>query len=171
MVKKTKLVEFIRFFNPKTHKLIFKMPTVDSFSSLLDSEIRHSVPFSVYSEIYNAITGKELKSDGFSTYDFCINFLEQFEDNSEGTYCYPKDEKNFIDFCSEVVEITYPENADYYLVQWENNCGIWQNDNSFKTLEQALEYCDNDLNKYELMRIIQQYFGKYFQEEPKERGI
>nr|DAI81331.1 MAG TPA: hypothetical protein [Caudoviricetes sp.] len=171
MVKKTKLVEFIRFFNPKTHKLIFKMPTVDSFSSLLDSEIRHSVPFSVYSEIYNAITGKELKSDGFSTYDFCINFLEQFEDNSEGTYCYPKDEKNFIDFCSEVVEITYPENADYYLVQWENNCGIWQNDNSFKTLEQALEYCDNDLNKYELMRIIPQYFGKYFQEEPKERGI
>ena len=171
MVKKTKLVEFIRFFNPKTHKLIFKMPTVDSFSSLLDSEIRHSVPFSVYSEIYNAITGKELKSDGFSTYDFCINFLEQFEDNSEGTYRYPKDEKNFIDFCSEVVEITYPENADYYLVQWKNSYGNWQNDNSFKTIEQALEYCDNDLNKYELMRIIPQYFGKTFQEEPKERGI
>lgn len=127
MVKKTKLVEFIRFFNPKTHKLIFKIPIVDSFSSLLDSEIRQSVPFSVYSEIYNTITGKELESDGFSTYDFCINFLEQFEDNSEGTYCYPKDEKNFIDFCSEVVEITYPKNADYYLVQWENSHGNWQN--------------------------------------------
>ena len=70
-----------------------------------------------------------------------------------------------------MVEITYPENADYYLVQWENSYGIWQNDNSFKTIEQALEYCDNDLNKYELMRIIPQYFGKYFQEEPKERGI
>lgn len=103
-----------------------------------------------------------LESDGFSTYDFCTNFLEQFEDDSDGTYCYFKDEKNFIDFCSEVVEITYPENADYYLVQWENSYGNWQNDNSFKTLEQALEYCDN-----ELMRIIPQYF----QEEPKERGI
>ena len=45
---------------------------------------------------------------------------------------------------------------------------IWQNDNSFKTLEEALEYCDNDLYKYELMRIIPQYFGKGFQEEPKE---
>lgn len=98
MVNKTKTVEFIRFFNPKTHKLIFKMPTINSSSILLDSEIRQSVPFSVYSE-------------------------------------------------------------------------IWQNDNSFKTIEQALEYCDNDLNKYELMRIIPQYFGKYFQEEPKERGI
>ena len=171
MVKKTKTVEFIRFFNPKTHKLIFKMPTVDSSSILLDSEIRQSVPFSVYSEIYNAITGKELESDGFSTYDFCTNFLEQFEDDSEGTYCYLKDEKNFIDFCSEVVEITYPKNADYYLVQWENSYGNWQNDNTFKTIEQALEYCDNDLNKYELMRIIPQYFGEYFQEEPKERGI
>ena len=53
----------------------------------------------------------------------------------------------------------------------ENSYGNWQNDNSFKTLEQALEYCDNDLNKYELMRIIPQYFGKTFQEEPKERGI
>lgn len=84
MVNKTKTVEFIRFFNPKTHKLIFKMPTVDSGSILLDSEIRQSVPFSVYSEIYNAITGKELESDGFSTYDFCTNFLEQFEDDSEG---------------------------------------------------------------------------------------
>lgn len=70
-----------------------------------------------------------------------------------------------------MVEITYPENADYYLVQWKNSYGNWQNDNSFKTIEQALEYCDNDLNKYELMRIIPQYFGKYFQEEPKERGI
>lgn len=169
MVKKTKLVEFIRFFNPKTHKLIFKMPTVDSSSVLLDSAIRQSVPFSVYSEIYNAITGKELEIDGFSTYDFCTNFLEQYEDDSEGTYCYLKDDKNFIDFCSEVAEITYPNNADYYLVQWENSHGIWQNDNSFKTLEQALEYCDNDLNKYELMRIIPQYFGKSFQEEPKER--
>ena len=109
MVNKTKTVEFIRFFNPKTHKLIFKMPTVDSSSILLDSEIRQSVPFSVYSEIYNAITGKELESDGFSTYDFCTNFLEQFEDDSDGTYCYLKDEQNFIDFCSEVVEITYPK--------------------------------------------------------------
>ena len=169
MVEKTKVVEFIRFFNPKTHKLIFKMPTVDNCSCLLDSEIRQSVPFSVYSEIYNAITGKELKSDGFSTYDFCNNFLEQFDNDSEGTYCYPKDGKDFIDFCSEEVEITYPKNADYYLVQWENNYGIWQNDNSFKTLEQALEYCDNDLYKYELMRIIPQYFGKSFQEEPKEQ--
>ena len=58
------------------------MPTVDNCSCLLDSEIRQSVPFSVYSEIYNAITGKELESDGFSTYDFCTNFLEQFEDDS-----------------------------------------------------------------------------------------
>lgn len=72
MVNKTKTVEFIRFFNPKTHKLIFKMPTINSSSILLDSEIRQSVPFSVY----NAITGKELESDGFSTYDFCTNFLK-----------------------------------------------------------------------------------------------
>ena len=98
MVEKTKVVEFIRFFNPKTHKLIFKMPTVDNCSCLLDSEIRQSVPFSVYSEIYNAITEKELESDGFSTYDFCTNFLEQFEDDSEGTYCYLKDGKNFLQF-------------------------------------------------------------------------
>ena len=159
MVNKTKTVEFIRFFNPKTHKLIFKMPTVDSGSILLDSEIRQSVPFSVYSEIYNAITGKELESDGFSTYDFCTNFLEQFEDDSDGTYCYFKDEKNFIDFCSEVVEITYPENADYYLVQWENSYGNWQNDNSFKTLEQALEYCDNDLNKYDYIFFSIAFIG------------
>ena len=95
--------------------------------------------------------------------------MEQFENDSDGTYCYLKDGKNFIDFCSEEVEIAYPANADYYLVQWENSYGNWQNDNSFKTLEQALEYCDNDLNKYELMRIIPQYFGKDFQEEPKER--
>ena len=93
MVNKTKTVEFIRFFNPKTHKLIFKMPTINSSSILLDSEIRQSVPFSVYSEIYNAITGKELESDGFSTYDFCTNFLEQFEDDSMGTYHYLKDER------------------------------------------------------------------------------
>lgn len=134
----------------------------------MDLEIRQSVPFNVYDEIYNAITGKELESENFSTYDFCTNFLEQFE-NDDGNYCYL--EKNFIDFCPEVVEIIYPKNADYYLVQWENSYRNWQNDNSFKTLEQVLEYCDNGLNKYELMRIIPQYFGKYFQEEPKERGI
>ena len=74
MVNKTKTVEFIRFFNPKTHKLIFKMPTVDSSSILLDSEIRQSVPFSVYSEIYNAITGKELESDGFLLMIFVLTF-------------------------------------------------------------------------------------------------
>ena len=79
MVEKTKVVEFIRFFNPKTDKLIFKMPTVDNCSCLLDSEIRQSVPFSVYSEIYNAITGKELENDGFSTYDFCTNFLKMIQ--------------------------------------------------------------------------------------------
>ena len=39
MVEKTKVVEFIRFFNPKTYELIFKMPTVDNCSCLLDSEI------------------------------------------------------------------------------------------------------------------------------------
>lgn len=74
MVKKTKTVEFIRFFNPKTHKLIFKMPTVNSSSILLDSEIRQSVSFSVYSEIYNAITGKELESDGFLLMIFVLTF-------------------------------------------------------------------------------------------------
>lgn len=85
MVEKAKVVEFIRFFNPKTHKLIFKMPTVDNCSCLLDSEIRQSVPFSVYSEIYNAITGKELESDGFSTYDFCTNFLEKLKQWAVGS--------------------------------------------------------------------------------------
>ena len=167
MVKKTKLVEFVRYFNPKTHKLIYRIPTADNCSAYFDSEIRQAVPFSVYSEIYNTITGKKLEIDGFSTCDFCSNFLSEFED--EESYCCVFGDKDFIDYFTEEVEITYPKNADYYLIQWENSHGIWQNDNSFKTLEQALEYCDNDLNKYELMRIIPQYFGKTFQEEPKER--